>query len=71
MRSNSGPPLPSFAPVFRGVLFITIGAGVAQIIMAAFWTAPTTVQLSVIESMGFAWKAGIGAVFGMLGGKFT
>ena len=71
MRSQSAPQLQAFASIFRGVLFITLGAGIAQVAMAAFWTVPTAVQLSVIESMGFAWKAGIGAIFGMLGGKFT
>jgi hypothetical protein len=37
--------------------------------MAGFWTTPTPNQQSAFEAIGFAWKAGIGAIFGLLGGK--
>jgi hypothetical protein len=53
------------------VLLITIGAGLGQVLLAALWAAPTAVQLFVIESLGFAWKAGVGAIFGLLGSEFT
>ena len=65
------PPtsLPTVSLVFRGVLIVTIGSGLAQVMMAAFWTDPNSVQTSVIASMDFAWKAGVGAILGMLGSK--
>ena len=55
--------------VFLAVVAITILAGFAQVAMASVWTSPTQAQMSVIESMGFAWKAGIGAILAMLGSK--
>ena len=70
-RSSPGPKLPNSGHIFYGVLLITIGAGVGQVLLAGLWVHPTSVQLSVIESLGFAWKAGIGAIFGLLGGEFT
>ena len=62
---------PTFKLIFLSVLGITIAAGIAQIIMASFWKVPTPPQQSVFDAMGFAWKAGIGAIFGLLGGKAT
>ncbi len=58
-----------FKLVFLVVVGITVAAGLAQILMAAYWTMPTPNEQSVFEGMGFAWKSGIGAVFGLLGGK--
>jgi hypothetical protein len=60
---------PAFKLIFLTVVGITLLAGVAEIVMAGFWTTPTPNQQSAFEAIGFAWKAGIGAIFGLLGGK--
>jgi hypothetical protein len=57
--------------VFLSVLGITIAAGIVQIVLATVWTAPTPNQQTTFEAMGFAWKVGIGAIVGLLGGKVT
>jgi hypothetical protein len=50
------PPVgPAFALTFWGVFLITILCGVANITMAAHF--------------GTAWKMGVGALIGLLGGK--
>jgi hypothetical protein len=62
---------PLFKLVFSTVVGITILSGGAEIMMAAFWTNPTADQQSAFEAIGFAWKAGIGAIFGLLSGKIA
>jgi hypothetical protein len=62
---------PTFKLVFLSVLGITIAAGILQIALATVWSTPTANQQSTFEAMGFAWKVGIGAIFGLLGGKVT
>jgi hypothetical protein len=62
---------PTFKLVFLTVTAITVAAGMAHIALAFAWTAPTANQQSAFEALGFAWKAGIGAIFGLLGGKLT
>jgi hypothetical protein len=62
---------PVFKMAFLTVVAITVLAGVTEIILAGRWTEPTANQQSAFEAMGFAWKAGIGAIFGLLGGKVT
>jgi len=62
---------PTFKLVFLSVLGITILCGVGVIVLASLWVAPTDPQKSAIEAVGFAWKAGLGAIFGLLGGKVT
>jgi hypothetical protein len=62
---------PTFKLVFLSVLGITVFAGLAEIAMAIAWTSPTANQQATFEAIGFAWKAGIGAIFGLLGGKVT
>ena len=62
---------PTFKLVFLSVLGITVAAGVLQIILAAAWQEPTHNEQSTFEAMGFAWKVGIGAIVGLLGGKVT
>jgi hypothetical protein len=39
--------------------------------MASIWGKPSAQQEQVFEAMGFAWKAGFGAIVGLLGGKVT
>jgi hypothetical protein len=53
------------------VAAITNLAGATEIILAAVWNAPTPNEQSSFEAIGFAWKAGVGAIFGLLGGKVT
>ena len=60
---------PTFKLIFVAVFAITVLSGVAQIVMAALWDAPTGLQQDVFSAMGFAWKAGFGAIVGLLGGK--
>ena len=71
------PPAPAkilvvpatFKMVFLTIVALTVAAGIAQSFMAGFWTAPTPNEQSVFEGMGYAWKTGVGAIFGLLGGK--
>lgn len=80
-RAESPPPppeqfvpkfiSPTFKLVFLSVLGLTILGGVAEVIMAACWTAPTPNQQSAFEAAAFVWKAGVGAVLGLVGGKVT
>jgi hypothetical protein len=57
--------------VFWTVVVITVAAGIVHVILAGIWITPTPNQQSAFEAMGFAWKAGIGAIFGLLGGNAT
>jgi hypothetical protein len=59
---------PTFRLVFITVVLITILAGAGDLYIASAWATPTGNQQSVFEALGFAWKAGIGAIFGLLGG---
>jgi hypothetical protein len=62
---------PAFKLVFLTVTTITILCGVAEIALAAAYVAPTFNQQAAFEAMAFTWKTGIGAIFGLLGGKAT
>ncbi len=62
---------PTFKLVFLTVVTITVLVGVAEIVLAAVWTTPTPNEQTAFEAMDFAWKAGIGAILGLLGGKQT
>jgi hypothetical protein len=62
---------PTFKLVFLTVVAITIASGLAEVILASAWTVPTPNQQSAFDAMGFGWKAGLGAIFGLLGGKVT
>ena len=80
-RHAAGPPpleesapkfiSPTFKLVFLSVLGLTILAGAAEVIMAAYWTAPSANQQSAFEAASFVWKAGVGAILGLVGGKVT
>jgi hypothetical protein len=58
-----------FKPIFWSVFAITVGSGVVNILIAYLWTDPTHNQQAMFEAFDFAWKAGIGAIFGLLGGR--
>jgi hypothetical protein len=76
---SAGPPpghavarvASTFKLVFWSVLLITVAAGVLQIVLANYWLTPTPNQQASFEAMSFAWKAGLGAILGLLGGKVT
>jgi len=61
--------------VFLSVLSLTLLSGFAQIILAIEFPPtpdhPNPNMQSVFEAVGFAWKAGVGAIFGLLGGKVS
>lgn len=62
---------PAFKMTFIAVLALTVVAGLAEVIMAAAWGTPTANQQTAFQAADFAWKAGVGAIFGLLGGKQT
>lgn len=61
--------VPAFKLIFLTVAAIMIGCGVAQVVLAQIWHAPTINQQSAFDAFGFAWKSGIGAIFGLWSGK--
>jgi hypothetical protein len=63
-------PFP-FKLVFVSVLAITVGSGLAAVLIAYLWIDPTHNQQAIFDALDFAWKAGIGAIFGLLGGRIT
>jgi hypothetical protein len=67
MSRNSLP----FKLVFLSVLAITMYSGMADVLMASLWTEPTHNQQEIFDAFNFAWKAGIGAIFMLLGGRAT
>jgi hypothetical protein len=60
---------PTFKLVFLTVTVVTVVCGAMEVVLATLWEHPTANQQSAFEAIGFAWKAGIGAIFGLLGGK--
>src|SRR6266576_2198699 len=58
-----------FRLVFLSTLALTVLAGGIQIWLAHVWLSPTPLQVSIIEGMGFTWKAGVGALLGILSVK--
>jgi hypothetical protein len=62
---------PTFKLVCISVLIITGGSGLADVAVAYAWPLPTGNQQAVFDAFNFAWKAGIRAIFGLLGGKAT
>jgi hypothetical protein len=68
-KQARGQISPGFKLIFITVVTITVLSGVGQIVLAGIWLSPTPDQQSAFEALDFAWKAGIGAIFGLLGGK--
>ena len=60
---------PTFKLVFLTLVGLTVLCGVATIALA-FWVDPARASLgTAFEAMSSGWKLGLGAVFGLLGGK--
>jgi hypothetical protein len=60
---------PVFKLVFLTVVFLTVGSGIAATVMAFAGDGSHPNEQAVFESMNTAWKLGLGAIFGLLGGK--
>jgi hypothetical protein len=58
-----------FKLVFLSVLAITVLTVAGQFAIATQWDNPPPNLQATFEALGFAWKAGTGAIFGLLGGK--
>jgi len=65
------PVAPHFKLVFLTIVALTLLAGATQVVMATAWGTPsaTGFQSDVFSAMGFAWRAGFGAIIGLLTGK--
>jgi hypothetical protein len=62
---------PAFKLVFLTVSAATLFSALVQLGIAHSWPQPTPVQQATFESFAFAWKAGFGAILGLLGGKLA
>ena len=60
-----------FKLIFISVLALTVLAIVADIFFAMMWDKPTPNQQTLFDGLGSLWKAGGGAILGLLGGKAT
>jgi len=60
-----------FKLVFLSVFGLVILCGVGSAVLAGIWTEPTNAQGTAMASCDFAWKAGVGTLLGLLGGKVT
>jgi len=59
----------NYKTLILATVAITAGAGLTEVVLAFAWRSPTANQQTAFAAMDFAWKAGIGAIFGLLGGK--
>ncbi len=61
---------PSFKLVFWSVLILTVGSAIGALLIAFFAEEPLqTNQQTMFETLDTDWKMGIGAIFGLIGGK--
>jgi hypothetical protein len=73
-RQRQRPPVllkPTFKWALITVAAITVLSGITLIVLANIWHSPTPNQQSAFEAFDFAWKAGFGAICGLVGGKAT
>lgn len=63
------PVTSHFKLVFLGILVFTILAGAAEIALAIRFPDPPQNLQAAFAAMDFVWKAGAGAIFGLIGGK--
>jgi hypothetical protein len=73
--ADEGAPETKYPPTFNyllvAVIVITILCGAAVILLAFKLPNPTDLQKQAFAAMDFGWKAGLGAIFGLLTGKET
>lgn len=60
---------PVFKLVFITVVILTVASGLGATIMAFAADSSHANQQAIFETMGTTWKLGLGAIFGLLGGK--
>jgi hypothetical protein len=60
---------PTFKLVFLTAVALTVLSGTIAVLTAFFANGVQPNQQAVFESMNTAWKLGLGAIFGLLGGK--
>lgn len=53
------------------ILVVSVAALVADSIAAAYWTIPTPNQQRIFDGLEWIYKAGFGAVFGLISGQGT
>jgi hypothetical protein len=62
---------PHFKWLLIAVIAITVVCGAVQVLLAVVLDKPTELQQQAFAAMNFGWQAGLGALFGLLGGKAT
>jgi hypothetical protein len=70
-QTKTVPVSSYFKLIFISVLLLTVLAIVADIVFAMMWEKPTPNQQTLFDGLGSLWKAGGGAILGLLGGKAT
>jgi hypothetical protein len=70
-RTRQEPIASEFRMIFFTVLSLTILFLIIDVVLTLYWTAPTAHQQTLLDGMGDLWKAGAGAILGLLGGKGT
>ena len=58
-----------FRLIFMTVAGMTMAAIVGQVALAWWWVSPTDNQQAVFGALGVIGQTGVGAIFGLLGGK--
>jgi hypothetical protein len=61
----------TFKQIVLTILVVSVAALVADWIAAAYWTIPTPNQQRVFDGLEWIYKAGFGAVTGLIGGQGT
>lgn len=62
---------PIYKMAFLVVVAIVFMSAIGLYLMAGYWLTPSPNQQTVFNAAEFAFKAGIGAILGLLGGKVT
>ena len=73
-KTNSSAEIISITPTFKLVFITVLGITVVPFFIAcglSFVENPTPLQLNLFETCSFSWKAGFGAIIGLIGGKIT
>jgi hypothetical protein len=58
-----------FKLVFLTITALTVGAALLNLGMIVFLPSPTPSQVDFMQHLTTAWVGGLGAIFGLLGGK--